>query len=136
MKKRLFWQLFPSYLAIVLISLLISTWYATKELKHLYINQVESDLKARAVLVENQIKGQFSPDNAKNIDKLCKELDQKVSMRITVLLPSGKVIGDSEENAALMDNHKNRPEIIAALAGNIGNSIRYSHTLQKDMMLL
>jgi two-component system phosphate regulon sensor histidine kinase PhoR len=133
LKRRLFWQLFPSYLTIVLISLIISTWYATKELKHLYINQVESDLKVRAVLVENQI-GYFSPDNVRDIDKLCKELDQKVSMRITVLLPTGKVLGDSEENPVLMDNHKDRPEIIAALTGNIGNSIRYSHTLQKNMM--
>ncbi|EKE03644.1 MAG: hypothetical protein ACD_20C00173G0003 [uncultured bacterium] len=134
LKRRLFGQLFPSYLVIVLISLMISTWYATKELKHLHINQAESDLKARAVLIGNQMNGYFLSENFKAIDKLCKELGKKVSMRITILLPSGKVIGDSEENPALMNNHKKRPEIITALTGNTGNSIRYSHTLQKDMM--
>jgi len=34
----------------------------------------------------------------------------------------------------LMENHKNRPEVIQALRGNIGRSIRYSTTVKEDML--
>jgi two-component system phosphate regulon sensor histidine kinase PhoR len=44
------------------------------------------------------------------------------------------VIGDSEEDPDKMDNHANRPEIRTALSEQIGTSMRYSYTLEKDMM--
>ncbi|MFA6990391.1 MAG: histidine kinase dimerization/phospho-acceptor domain-containing protein [Candidatus Gastranaerophilaceae bacterium] len=134
MKRRLFGQFFPSYLLIILILLTMSVFFTSKVLKQFYFNQVEADLKARAFLIEEQINKNFSSSNAGYLNRLCKKLDQKTSMRVTIILPSGKVIADSEENPSLMDNHKDRPEIMLALADKIGNSIRYSHTLKKDMM--
>src|SRR6185295_19673746 len=47
---------------------------------------------------------------------------------------SGKVLADSRENSATMENHSDRPEIIDAINTGYGHSIRYSHTLQTDMM--
>jgi two-component system phosphate regulon sensor histidine kinase PhoR len=134
MKKRLVWQLFLSYLLIIFISLLISTIYSSKALRQFCIEQTETDLKIKAYLVEKQISGHFLAKHFESTNQLCKELGQKALMRITVVLPSGKVVGDSEEASTLMDNHKNRPEIKEALEGKVGNSIRYSHTLQKEMM--
>ncbi len=49
-------------------------------------------------------------------------------LRVTFLTDSGRVIADSEENASLMDNHFNRPEVQAALKGRIGESLRLSDT--------
>jgi two-component system phosphate regulon sensor histidine kinase PhoR len=43
-------------------------------------------------------------------------------------------VADSEESPAAMENHADRPEIMAAAAGRTGRSIRYSYTLKKDMM--
>ena len=134
LKKRLIGQLFLSYMLVILISLILSIWYASNAFRQFYLNQVEIDLKARAFLVESQLHNSLLAKNTEYINKVCKELDQKASMRITVILPSGEVIGDSKEAPALMDNHKDRPEVVAALSGNIGNSIRYSNTLKKDMM--
>jgi len=134
MKKKLFWQLFPSYLLVVFIPILINSWYATKELKQCYLNQVKSDLKARAVLLEDNIKQHFYPLDSKYINSLCKKYGKSTKMRITVILPSGKVIADSDENPDFMNNHKNRPEIISAILGHTGNIIRYSKTLNKEMM--
>lgn len=134
MKRRLFWQLFTPYLAIVLISLVISTWYFTEELKNLYIKQSENALTDRAILVKNQIVSRFSSGNLAGINKFCKQLNKNVAMRITFILPSGKVVSDSEEDSELMNNHKNRPEILASLSGSNGSSIRYSSTLGKNMM--
>ncbi|MBW2342262.1 MAG: PAS domain-containing protein [Deltaproteobacteria bacterium] len=133
-KKRLLWQLFPSYLLITLISLLIVTWYASRSLKHFFLEQTASDLEVRAHLLEKQILEYLNPLDAESADLLCKETGKRASTRITIILPSGEVIGDSEENPANMDTHIDRPEVIQALSGRLGTSIRYSRTLEKNMM--
>jgi two-component system phosphate regulon sensor histidine kinase PhoR len=72
------------------------------------------------------------------IDALCKGLGRDAATRITVMLPSGEVVGDSEEKPADMENHatQDRPEMMAALDGEQGLSTRYSSTLEKEMMYL
>jgi len=55
-------------------------------------------------------------------------------MRITVLTTDGTVIGDSENDPSVMDNHSDRPEVITALSEETGSSIRFSYTLQQKMM--
>ncbi len=133
-KRRLLWQLYPSYLLITVISLAAATWFATRSLKQSFLEQYAFDLEARAHLVENQIlKGLLSHDQ-KGIDLLCKKIGARAATRITVILPSGKVIGDSSNNPEKMDNHMDRPEVIKALTGGVGISTRYSRTLQQYMM--
>ena len=67
---------------------------------------------------------------------MCKELGEKAATRLTVILPDGKVVGDSEESPQNMDNHADRhEEIIEALAGDVGNSLRFSDTHQGDLVL-
>ena len=66
------------------------------------------------------------------VDAICKELGRSSKTRITVVLPSGQVVGDSNENPRDMDNHGRRLEIFEALDGKIGRSQRYSSTEQED----
>ena len=133
-RKRLIWQLFPSYLLITLLSVLAVSWYASSSLRHFFLDQTAADLKTRALLVEKQIVPHLNPLDATALDAICKEIGKHSATRITVILPSGKVIGDSRETPQLMDNHANRPEIASALKGDIGMSRRYSNTLMQKMM--
>jgi two-component system phosphate regulon sensor histidine kinase PhoR len=133
-KKLLLWQLFPSYLLIILISLVAVTLYATTSLKHFYLDQVADDLQARAHLLKKQILQLIGPMDADVIDALCKEIGKPSATRITVILPSGTVIGDSNDDPAGMDNHAMRPEVIEARKGLVGTFTRYSITLQQKMM--
>jgi two-component system phosphate regulon sensor histidine kinase PhoR len=133
-KKRLLWQLYPSYLVIIIVSLVAVTWYASKSLRHFFLEQTAADLEARAVIFKRQIVEHLDPPDTNLIDQLCKNAGIPSSTRITVILPSGKVIGDSEGDPASMDNHADRPEILQALNGRLGMSIRYSRTLEKNMM--
>jgi two-component system phosphate regulon sensor histidine kinase PhoR len=133
-KKRLLWQLFPSYLLITIVSLSAVTWYASNSLRNFFLDQTAADLLVRAHLLEKQIIQFLGPLDANVIDALCKEIGQSSATRITVILPSGIVIGDSNEDPAIMDNHALRTEVIEAKKGNVGRSIRFSTTLQKNMM--
>ncbi len=132
-RQRLLWRLFPSYLLITLISLLAVSWYASEAMRQFFLDQTATDLKARAALLEKQISGLLSPLDAAAIDSICKEAGRLSSTRITVILPDGRVIGDSRETPGLMDNHANRPEISTALAGQAGKSMRFSNTLMQQM---
>jgi len=133
-RKRLLWRLFPSYLLITLISLLAASWYASEAMRQFFLDQTTADLKARAALLEKQIKGLLSPLRPETIDTICKEAGRLSATRITIILPDGTVIGDSRETPSLMDNHANRPEIITALNGQAGQSLRFSNTLMQRML--
>ncbi len=51
-----------------------------------------------------------------------------------MILPDGKVVGDSDDLPEKMDNHADRPEVADALAGRTGSSQRYSYTLKETRM--
>jgi two-component system phosphate regulon sensor histidine kinase PhoR len=132
-KKGLIWQLYPPYLFITIISLIAVIWYASTAFGNFFLKQAADDLEARALLIEKQIAAYLSPVDAKSVDRICKVIGKNSSTRITVVIPSGRVIGDSEEYPEKMDNHADRPEIISALDGKLGTSIRYSRTLQANI---
>jgi two-component system phosphate regulon sensor histidine kinase PhoR len=132
--RRLLWQLFFSYLLVLFLPLASLSWYFSHSLRQFYIDQTTADLEARARLVENQTAGHLSPASAPYLQTLCDNLGQKSATRITIILPSGVVLGDSMENPARMENHADRPEIAAALEGKVGTATRFSYTLQKNMM--
>jgi two-component system, OmpR family, phosphate regulon sensor histidine kinase PhoR len=134
LKKRLLWQLYSSCLLITLVSLTAVAWYASASLRTFYLGQIKSDLAARAFLVADQFGSKFEKTDFQQIDALCKELGQKASTRITVILPDGRVAGDTEESPQKMDNHADRPEVIQALAGHTGAEERYSYTLKESRM--
>jgi two-component system, OmpR family, phosphate regulon sensor histidine kinase PhoR len=133
-KKRLLWHLFPSFLLITVVSLMAVTWYASRSLREFFLEQTASDLESRARLFESQILRYLDPLEDKSIDLLCKDIGKGAFTRFTVILPSGKVAGDSEEDPALMDTHLDRPEFIQALNNPFGMSVRYSRTLAQNMM--
>jgi two-component system, OmpR family, phosphate regulon sensor histidine kinase PhoR len=133
-KKKLFWQLFFSYLLITIISLVAVAWYASSAIRDFYIDQSVTGLEARARLFEGQISEHMRPLDVKAIDLLAKRAGRHSSTRFTVILPSGVVAGDSHEDPAAMDNHADRPEFLGALRENRGASLRHSITLDKDFM--
>jgi len=133
-KKRLLWQLYPSHLLITLISLLAVSLFASSAFREFFLERTAADLKSRAYLLEKQIEYFISPLDEMSVDSICKAIGEQSFTRITVILPSGKVVGDSEKAPENMDNHADRFEVAEALSGNLGTSIRYSRTLRQDMM--
>ena len=135
-KKRIFWQLFPSYLLITFTALLVVGGYASNSLREFYYDRTAEDLKARARLIERQIARKISPFNPSSLNSLSRDLGTKTNTRITIIDLSGKVLGDSHEEPSRMDNHADRPEFRNALQGETGLALRFSNTLEEQMMYL
>jgi two-component system phosphate regulon sensor histidine kinase PhoR len=143
-RKRLLWQVYPSCLLITLASLAAVTWYFSNALREFSLDQKTADLEIRDLLLEQQVREELvaaKPEEGKpeylralreRLDPLCKKLGEKASTRITVILPGGEVVGDTNESPESMDNHAGRKEIREALKGGTGESLRYSRTLRED----
>ncbi len=132
--RRLIWQLYPSYLLLILLVLLAVSWFVLTELRSFHYQQTSRDLRARAQLVSEQLTGQIGESYQVWLSQLVKRLGEKSATRITVVLADGRVLADSEENPLQMENHGQRPEILAAFAGGEGVSIRFSQTLGQTLM--
>lgn len=133
-KKRLLWHVFFPYLLIILVSLVAVTLLASHSMKHFFLDKMRTDLQTRTLLFENYILEHVDPLDERSIDQLCKKIGPAAHTRLTVILPSGRVIGDSEEDPQRMDNHIDRPEIQDAMDKDVGAASRYSPTLGKQMM--
>jgi len=132
--KRLFWQLYPTFLLISVISVMAISWYAFSSLRDFFLDQTQIDLKVRGQLLEQQIRSYLTPLDALSIDATCKKIGRLSATRITVILPNGEVVGDTDEDPQSMDNHRSRPEVLQALKNGQGSSTRYSRTLHQNMM--
>ena len=134
-RRRLNSQLFISYLVIILLAVVALGWFASQSVKSFYFSEKRDDLKARAVLVREtlDIMRENTPESLSNF---CRRVGEKTATRITLLHNDGHVLADSHEDAAVMDNHSDRPEIREAIGNGEGTSIRYSHTLDEEMMYL
>lgn len=63
---------------------------------------------------------------------LTARIGNATSSRITLLGKDGRVLFDSDENAAEMENHSDRPEFIEAEKKGDSEMVRYSDTLSKQ----
>ena len=132
--KSLLWQSYPYYLFIVIISLCVLAWQASGIVKQLYLQRSAEDLEVRSRLLSRLYSSIIDRGEIDALQELNRTLGNNLHYRITVILPSGEVIADSEELPSDMDNHADRPEIREAMQGKIGISTRYSYTLSMEMM--
>lgn len=132
--RKLVWHIYFSYGFIIFFALLAVTLYASYSLKQFHLGTIKNHLEAHTHYFSTLVGSKISPEYAREVDILCKTVGKQLSNRFTIILPSGLVIGDSMEDPARMDNHKNRPEIREALAGDVGVSTRFSSTVKQEMM--
>ena len=131
-RRSIFTQVLTPFLIVILAAVFLATWDALTSMHRLHLTETAAALQVRGRLIERQLGNAFTEQDTFRTDVLCKDLGKLSDSRITVILPSGKVVGDSNEDPRKMDNHGDRPEVREALAGHVGHAQRYSHTLHSD----
>jgi two-component system phosphate regulon sensor histidine kinase PhoR len=135
-KKHLFWLLLPSYWVLTAIAIIVVALYAFHAMKGLYFRTLETDIQTRAILMADQIAPLMQTADTVSIDALCKKLGTSADTRFTVIMPDGKVLGDSDQKPEAMERHSLRPEIRQAFSGETGMDRRFSRTIKQEMMYL
>jgi two-component system, OmpR family, phosphate regulon sensor histidine kinase PhoR len=132
--KPLFWQIYPSYILIIVLAIVAVSGLHSRSRRNFYLGQVATELEVRARLFEDQVAHLLLANDNAALDTASKRLGRNTGTRFTVVLPSGRVVADSLEDPARMDNHANRPEIVSALRNLVGRDERPSRTIQEPMM--
>jgi len=132
-RRKLLWQLYLPFLLVTILSLFSALLFATHSFQSFHIEQIEGSLEAGARLVEARVRSPLLARD-QDLESLSRDLGRRSNMRVTLVLPSGEVAADSIEEPSAMDNHLDRPEILAALSGQRSRQIRHSHTLGKKMI--
>ncbi|MDD4457860.1 MAG: histidine kinase dimerization/phospho-acceptor domain-containing protein, partial [Syntrophotalea acetylenica] len=133
-RRPLFWQIYPSYILVILLAMIAAYWFFSRELRLFYLNEVKPDLEIRAVLFEERIRPLLLAKDEVALDRLCKELGTRAGTRFTAIAFSGEVVGDSLEDPGRMENHAGRPEVSQVLRGQRADMVHFSRTLQQNMM--
>ncbi|MDO6508594.1 ATP-binding protein [Colwellia sp. 4_MG-2023] len=133
-RKTLFWKLYPSFLSISFISLLAIVMIALWSFKSFYYQERALDLEIRAKILAPEFSRLIQAKRYPEIQNKAQQLGDDSFTRITIILPSGLVLGDNKKSPKIMDNHIGRPEIEQALMTGKGLAIRYSDTISTDAM--
>jgi two-component system, OmpR family, phosphate regulon sensor histidine kinase PhoR len=136
LQSRFFWKLFLGHAVLAAIILLFCVILLVRELEKTRSEELRSDLDRRATalasLVEERLRGGASAELQRYAHTLGSNAVDDV--RITVVLPDGRVLADSETDPARMGSHADRPEIIEALRSGVGRSKRWSRTVSRDLI--
>jgi two-component system phosphate regulon sensor histidine kinase PhoR len=123
-------KVFLSYFAVIV--LLFASFYilsATESRKRQIVTIGERLGKEARFLARVLPSGEAGPV----FDTLCRQLGDDLASRITVIALDGRVLCDSAEPSADMENHAGRPEVVEARRRGYGSITRYSTTVDVDM---
>jgi two-component system phosphate regulon sensor histidine kinase PhoR len=136
MKLGIRGKLFAVSFGLIILSLLAGELYLRPSIEADLLERIRSDLFVRLSLVGRAAGARQDLDRAA-WDALADELAPLARGRVTFMDATGNVIGDSEVPAARLtavENHRDRPEVAAALAGAPGASTRFSATIHRRLM--
>lgn len=126
MKKRLM----ISILGVLTISVIILTLFFIGIINNQYNQNIIRNLKENNQFIISIIE----TNNIVDKNTFFKKNLSNVEMRVTYIDKQGNVIFDSEADKESMDNHNSRAEVIDARLNGVGSSIRYSHSINKNML--
>ena len=134
LRSRILWELFAGYVVLILLSTAIVGVLVSKQVEEETLFEIERSLDVRAPLLRWLALEMFLVSTDKNVQERIKILGEKTKTRLTVIKLDGVVLADSQEDPKTMDNHVNRPEILAAQSHGHGMTTRFSNTMDKTMM--
>ena len=105
---------------------LVAQRYATDDLAE--------RLRGDAAIVADLSRDAFVRRDTGELDALARRAASAAGIRITLIAVDGEVLGESDEDRRQMEDHAGRPEIAAALRGEVGRSVRHSATVGRDLL--
>lgn len=143
-KPRLISMIFIRMLLLLTLFFLALTWFTLSSYRAFFYQTTQAELYQRTAMFSDrftqliQSAGSGSPPPSAptqdSIQTTVSRLAEKGKVRITVILPDGTVLADSHENPVEMENHIDRPEVQSALQTGSGHNVRYSATLERQML--
>jgi two-component system phosphate regulon sensor histidine kinase PhoR len=130
------WRISLAFFSLITLGLLLLTFFLASYVKDLYLSNLEERLVAEAHLAAAHLSSPIV--TLTNLQPLANQTAQLTGARVTVIRQDGKVLADSEVASSTLENHANRPEIIAAQQNPLGygKSTRTSVSLHNPLLYI
>jgi len=134
LKSPYFRRLLVPYLVLIVVAVVVVGLGGAHRLRATYVQTTEDRLRDDTRLVSQLLAPHLG--NPQALQEAVRELSRPIGCRITVIQRDGRVLADSRWSAGAMHSHRDRPEVIRALAGGEGIDVRASDTVHVDMLYL
>lgn len=124
MKRKIYWNMCLVALFSMVMGTLLTVWLLSRDLQEQMRLAVATEVRYLESAVE--------VSGADYLTHLSSRGDGNSINRITWVDKAGDVLYDSFADSQSLENHRNRPEIAAALEKGTGESTRLSHTLAEQ----
>jgi len=132
---RFFKRVFSRLGALLCVGMLL-VCAVTWQIMHRWLaGYTQDQIINQAHLTKLVIERQW-PLDGEALQRECDLMHELTLLRLTVMSPDGRVIADSNANPTEMENHSKRPEVVAALAGRIGQDLRKSSSVGEDFVYI
>ncbi|MFW5829058.1 MAG: ATP-binding protein [Planctomycetota bacterium] len=144
MRSRLLVKLYACFVSIILLAAAITWYLLEQQLVDDVQKQIRSELEEKSQLAAELVLDSLERSHGElhqlgqQLQRRFQRLGDRLPTRLTLVLPDGRVLADSDEDPLLMDNHRQRKELQRSLEQENGVSVvvRYSNTLAQEMMYL
>jgi len=120
-------------LVIVLLASMILL-LSIQTIKESYLNNFRQNLEDINITVQPTILSLLEREDSAYLQEYVVNLGSRLNARITIIDLNGKVIADTQVEPSYLDNHAGRPEVASAIKGQKKSSIRYSISVNSDML--
>jgi len=130
-------RIFFIILSCLFIGLSLAFIVAERDLSEGLQQQIENELSKQAKILRQSFAESPKVNNSSSLKSQIDSYSDASGSRITLIAPDGKVLVDSDiamDILESLDNHSNRPEVIAAFNNGSGSSKRFSNSIQQDML--
>ena len=140
MRNRIFLKLLAAFALVIAAATVTFDFSIDHAWRDSVFQQIDLNLRQKTQMFANHVNGVgalslLDPKQAAGSPQLARlqsivaEDGRAAGARATIIDSQGKVWADSEADPAIMENHAQRPEFVAALKGTVGTDTRRSRTV-------
>lgn len=103
---------------------------------HIYGDHYENNMKDRLEKEAHLASDLVAKDGIDPIisQRQAEIISDRLDARVTIIELDGTVVGESSTDPTLMENHLDRPEIQELINGKDGSNVRYSSTVEDELL--
>jgi two-component system phosphate regulon sensor histidine kinase PhoR len=125
------------FMLLIGCSVMLAGLFMAKLLENSYKDALVLNMERELRLILSSVDWEHGGDSAeitRYYTEQARKLTDSAAARITIIGADGTVIGESDEDPELMNNHLDRVEIRDAKDKGIGHSVRFSKTTGQNML--
>ena len=129
------WRILIPFTVITMLSFIGLGIYLSEISFQTQLGSLETRLTENSQIISDILTVHLMEDPEKgDLSEQARRFASITGARVTIIDSAGVVLGESDLDAAEMENHLNRPEIQEAIREGVGSSQRYSETVKFEML--